>query len=195
MRATDAGALRLGNGEHLPHDVLHQRPLVHAASCSSPSTRRDELVDRRRDGRRHRLAHPERGALDAEHDHAAGRSPERAAELERVGDPHRVRRRQAQVARQRAVLRLDAMERPGRRVAPQRVDHDHRVEPVPEVEQARRLVRAVEHGRARGAQPLCHDRADGVVAAERAPQADRRGPQRRSTSKRRKCVAHEMHGS
>ena len=32
---------------------------------------------------------------------------------------------------------------------PQRVDHHHRVEPVPEVEEARRLVRAVEHGRAR----------------------------------------------
>jgi len=38
-----------------------------------------------------------------------------------------------------------------------------------------------------------HGEADGIVAAQRVADADHL--QTRSTSSRRKCVAHEMHGS
>ncbi len=156
---------------------------------------RDEDVDRPGYLRRHLLAHPERRPLDAEHDDPARRPAERTSQLERVDDPQRVRRGEPQVSWQPAVTDLDAVQRPRWSVTADRVDHDHHVESCPEIEQPRGLIRAFQERSTQRPQPIGDERPHGVVAAERAAEADGGCAQSRSTLKRRKCVAHEMHGS
>jgi len=87
------------------------------------------------------------------------------------------------------------VQRARRRSLDDGIDDDERVEVRPLVQKTRGLVRALEYVRTCLAEPLGDERPDRVVAAERAPEADCCRPQSRSTSSRRKCVAHEMHGS
>jgi len=93
------------------------------------------------------------------------------------------------------VRALGTVKRPRGGSRDDRVDDDQRVEIGPQVEEARRLVRAVEDGGAGFPKARGRKRSDRIVTAERASQADGGGSQSRSTSSRRKCVAQEMHGS
>ena len=87
------------------------------------------------------------------------------------------------------------MDRSGERARDDGVHDDEEVEVAPLVEEAGRLVGAVEQRCAGCAKALGDHGADGVVAPVPAPEADGGGSQSRSTSSRRKCVAQEMHGS
>ena len=112
------------------------------------------------------------------------------------GHRERVRRGETEVAGQRPPAGVDPVNGARRRARRHSV-HDHdQVEPRPGVEQPRRLVVALEHGRTGGPQAVGHERPHRVVTPVAAPEAGGRLQGHvRSTSSLRKWVAQEMHGS
>jgi len=121
-------------------------------------------------------------ALDRIEVEARGGPAERAGELDRLGDPEAVRGRG--VREHARVAAVDGARRRARRAG---VDDDDVRLALPQVEQSRRIVGAHAAGRARDGRP------GAVVAPPGVADADHDHP--RSISRRRKCVAQEMHGS
>ena len=106
-----------------------------------------------------------------------------------------MRRGEPEVAGQRAVAGVDAVDGARRRAPDDTASTiTTRSSPAQASSSLRRLVVALEHGRTRGAQPVCDERADGVVAAVAAAEARGR-LHARSISSLRKWVAQEMQGS
>ena len=187
----------LGRGRAARSSATRSR--ISARSCirASSSSFRHERLDCGRHGRSELVAGAERRALDPEHEQRSGSRPSARPSSTTSATPNACVEPRKTVAGTGSTVASKPVHRAGLRARRDRVDEQREVGSLPGVEQLDRLLLAHDHlelGRAR-ANALGDREADGVVAAEGVADADHDRPHSRSTSRSRKWVAQEMHGS
>jgi hypothetical protein len=133
-----------------------------------------DRVEDRRDLRGQRRAGVEAVTLDAEDDDVPREPAERPGELDRLGDPDRVRGRGAsQPGRERPGGGVDPMDHARSVSRSHGVDDHHRVRSLPDVEQADALALELPYrDGAFAAQAPGQLEPGGIVAAQRVAHAD-----------------------
>ena len=134
--------------------------------------------------------------LDAVDDETGRQTPESPGDLDRVAEAERVGGGDGEGAWERTRGGVEARDRADLATGADRIGDNHQAGPFPGVDQASGLTLELDH-LGPGAGQLTHtpgnEQPGSVVAAERVADPDH--PQPRSTSRRRKWVAQEMHGS